>query len=208
MNDFNWDLDSIYHTGIPGMKWYRRRYQNEDGSLTEAGRLRYGKNKKGYEEYRKAALNSGDYKKIREVAKDSSVAELSNAINKANLINQLNGKIAESHPKKTIDDYIDTVLSPVKRFNDIINTGFTTYNNIAKLYNLGNGDLGDMKLIGYDNSKMKTSGEKLYDKKRKEIVNKAMESGDNTKISEALRYMNKDELTKLQMQLNLKEKVK
>ena len=33
----------LYHEGIPGMKWGRRRFQNPDGSLTPAGRLRYGK---------------------------------------------------------------------------------------------------------------------------------------------------------------------
>lgn len=32
----------IRHFGIPGMKWGQRRYQNEDGTLTEAGRARYG----------------------------------------------------------------------------------------------------------------------------------------------------------------------
>ena len=33
----------LYHHGIPGQKWHRRRYQNEDGSWTSAGRARYGK---------------------------------------------------------------------------------------------------------------------------------------------------------------------
>lgn len=31
------------HSGIPGMKWGVRRYQNEDGTLTEAGKARYGR---------------------------------------------------------------------------------------------------------------------------------------------------------------------
>lgn len=32
----------IRHHGVKGQKWGIRRFQNEDGSLTEAGRKRYG----------------------------------------------------------------------------------------------------------------------------------------------------------------------
>ena len=34
-----YDTD-LCHSGTKGMKWGVRRYQNEDGSLTEAGRKR------------------------------------------------------------------------------------------------------------------------------------------------------------------------
>lgn len=35
--------DELYHHGVQGQKWGVRRYQNEDGSYTEAGLKRYGK---------------------------------------------------------------------------------------------------------------------------------------------------------------------
>lgn len=43
MND---DTDSLTHWGKKGMKWGVRRYQNEDGSLTELGKKRYARDQK------------------------------------------------------------------------------------------------------------------------------------------------------------------
>ena len=37
--------DYLAHHGILGMKWGIRRYRNKDGSLTDAGKKRYGKRK-------------------------------------------------------------------------------------------------------------------------------------------------------------------
>lgn len=36
-----WVSESLQHHGVKGMKWGVRRYQNEDGGLTRAGKVRY-----------------------------------------------------------------------------------------------------------------------------------------------------------------------
>jgi hypothetical protein len=40
------DSSELYHYGIKGQKWGVRRYQNADGSLTEAGEARYNRDKR------------------------------------------------------------------------------------------------------------------------------------------------------------------
>ena len=57
--------NGIYHSGVKGMKWGVRRYQNKDGSLTPAGKKRYS--------------NWSDDAKTAESIKKKSVNEMSNA---------------------------------------------------------------------------------------------------------------------------------
>ena len=50
----------LCHYGIPGMKWGVRRYQNKDGSLTQAGKKRYSEKNEDLSDLKKLS-----YSKIR-----------------------------------------------------------------------------------------------------------------------------------------------
>lgn len=59
------DENEIYHHGILGQKWGVRRYQNPDGSLTEAGRRRAQKLKGEYESLTRKKLKFGKDRLLR-----------------------------------------------------------------------------------------------------------------------------------------------
>ena len=69
--------DELIHFGIKGMKWGIRRYQNKDGTYTNAGKKR-----RGSEDYE----NAREYKKRG--IKNLSSKELQQLVNRQNLEKQ------------------------------------------------------------------------------------------------------------------------
>ena len=111
----------LSHSGIKGMRWGVRRYQNEDGTLTEAGKKRY---QKAYDE---------DAKKDAKKAYDEAVKKhlASNPGDTAGA--DAAGNTAAKNAAKTPRSYGDEVIKDaVKKDLDSANTILREGSSAAK----------------------------------------------------------------------------
>lgn len=103
--------DELYHHGIKGQRWGVRRYQNEDGTLTTAGKLRYGAQKVG-EVFARGAKSVGksiatSYK--RKHPKLMSEDELNAEIKRQQKLNELK-KAREEARRGTASEKVKEIM--------------------------------------------------------------------------------------------------
>ena len=130
--------NEIYHHGILGMKWGVRRYQNKDGTLTSAGKKRYGdsENREETVEQKKERILKSH--SARELYKNKDLftdKEIQDAYVRLNVENNIKNLIPKEvgKGKQFIKTYIDTS----KTLTDIVNATdnlYTAYEKGMKLF--------------------------------------------------------------------------
>lgn len=94
--------NELYHHGIKGQKWGVRRYRNEDGTLTEAGKKRY--------DDKQARTAKRDDSKNRRLLSDADLKK----------------KIERLRLEKQLKDLTDEEISPGKKFvSDVLKSSGT-----------------------------------------------------------------------------------
>lgn len=123
----------LYHAGIKGMKWGRRRYQNPDGTLTPEGKKRYGN---VHEDYAKAHSNKS--------VKEMSDAELRSRNNRL----QMERQYADLTKKKGIGKKAITAFVSTAATISAVAGAAATYKKFgtAALDKIGNHVLNGIKI--------------------------------------------------------------
>lgn len=94
----------LMHHGTKGMKWGRRRYQNKDGSLTAAGKKRYGDKEDVHDDYTKAHT-----KRSIKAMSDSELQSRNRRLNMEKQYKELtSSKSAMQKGKKVVNTIIST----------------------------------------------------------------------------------------------------
>lgn len=92
----------LYHWGIKGQKWGVRRYQNKDGSLTDAGKKRYDRDVSGLSNKKKNQYKTDPNKWVRE-DRERSKRVIDETQTMTNKLKNINDKTMRKQIKPKMD---------------------------------------------------------------------------------------------------------
>lgn len=123
------DLTQLFHHGIKGQKWGVRRFQNEDGSLTEEGKKRYNQ-----DESKKPEEEGKAYSDLSEKEKDAFIDKLKK----------------ENERNKVIDTYNERISKQDKAIADATEQD---YNNSINMIKEGQSITSNLSVLAKDPKK-------------------------------------------------------
>lgn len=94
----------LYHHGVKGMRWGRRRYQNADGTLTDAGKKRYERDQRenrGKKKGNKVAEADPNRWVTEDMERSKRLADSSRQM--SNDVQRMNEKSMRNRPKNKLD---------------------------------------------------------------------------------------------------------
>ena len=138
-NTFYSYSSSLYHHGIKGQRWGVRRFQNEDGSLTPAGRRRVLKAMKQHERITQSTNSKRkqkrEYKKFKKMTlsmTDGEIKELINKLQEDSAINNMTNTNFDRLQSNDSHKLIENGLKYIQSGASIIST-ISAMSNASKL---------------------------------------------------------------------------
>lgn len=209
----------LQHHGVKGQRWGFRRYQNSDGSLTEAGKKRANKKKKKalekarkakqakaeaakkakqeqeeFEAGKKKAIESGSAQDVLKYKGKLTQQELQTAFNRLNL----ERSIADINTRDNANrkSQIEKITDRLQKAKTLADKGIDAWNVTAKILN----STTDSDLPIIDGAKKK---DKAADKARKKLI----ESGTPEEIKKHFGKLSVKELEDINKRFNYEDNI-
>ena len=175
----NYEEEYLAHHGTKGQRWGVRRFQNSDGSLTAAGKLRYSVDKK-------VDPKSAEKLKKRHVKEDAKLERLK--IKEAAKNEKRKEKLEEKKSHISNKEYVKTLSD-------------------EKLKAINNRDIAENTWLK-NHPEKKTVGRYIADDLLKPAFEKAMKEQVNNYVSKFVNYSTKKVVDSILNSPNFKEKSK
>ena len=216
----------LCHHGIKGQKWGVRRYQNSDGSLTNAGKKRYGvkqvvdtikekrrlkkevlaeMEKKAQAEKKHKILTEGSAEDVLSIRGQLSDKELSDVVNRLRSVQNLESM--KPHVKTGMEK-VEETMNKVGKIKGFVDKGVDVYNTVAKINNSFNDDkLPTIDGKGRDKEAEAKKKKEEADKKERERIEKIVNGGTTREIMDNFGSFTSKDLSAISLRMKYEKEI-